>query len=274
MLRKCVICGAEFRCSPSDNKVTCSPACRSKRAALSATRVKTGTHWTDEQRARTRADTQRQAQIAKLQPIGTAAALAKPEGQRGIQNREAMLWILVDQSGNKHAVINLTDWCRQNQALFFPDAEASDKVANRISSGFRAVATSMRGHRAGRPAYTYKGWRLDRPPIEIDHRCAGTDTLRMLDLWLNGASINAIHTTLGIGSQKITKTLVSLGLLNTNEARLFRAGLTVDEIADRLGVSVRRVESRIPYSKGAYMRENPTQNALNIRRSRKKENDK
>ena len=30
--KKCVICGKEFPCSPSDKTVTCSPACRSERA--------------------------------------------------------------------------------------------------------------------------------------------------------------------------------------------------------------------------------------------------
>lgn len=271
MERKCVICGAVFRCSPSDNKVTCSPACRSKRAALSTARVKTGTHWTDEQRERIKGDRKRMEAMANLQPIGTAAALAKPEGQRGIHNREAMLWILVDPSGRKHAAINLIDWCRQNWALFFPAESGSDSVANRIRSGFSAIASSMRAGtgRSSRPVSSYKGWRLDRLPIEIDNRCAGVETVELLNLWLNGASINAIHTELGIGHQKIIKTLISVGLMHTDEARLFRAGLTPAEIADRLGVSVRRVEWRIPYSKGAYLRENPSENALNIRKSRK-----
>lgn len=207
-----------------------------------------------------------------MQAEGVAAALAKPDGQRGIHNREGMLWILIDPAGRKHAAINLREWCRTNRDAFFPDEEDNDRIADRIRSGFTAVAASMRGipSRAGHPVPSYKGWQLARLPLKIDGRCAGAETVKMLDMWLNGASINSICKALGTSAQKINKTLISVGLLDTDEARLFRTGLTVDEIASRLGVSTRHVEGHIPYSKGTYMRENPTANALRIRKSREK----
>lgn len=275
MERQCVICGALFKCSPSDNKVTCSPACRSKRAALSASRTKRGTKWTEEQRQRLSGSAERKAQLEGIRESAVAAALSKPEGQRGIHNRNSQLWILTDPTGRKHAVINLRDWARTHYRDFSPDAADPERAADNIRTGISAIASSMRDaeSRKGRPVSTYKGWQLDRLPKLIDNRCAGEETIKILDMWLNGASANSIYKAFGIGHQKIMKTLISVGLLNTDEARLFRAGLTVEEIADRLNVSVRRVEGRIPYSKGSYMRENPTKNALAIRQTRKKEHN-
>lgn len=276
MERKCVICGAVFHCYPSDNKVTCSPACRSKRAAQSAARTKKGTRWTDEQRERLKTDEKRREQMASIQAVGVAAALSKPEGQKGISNRAGLLWILIDPCGRKHAAINLMDWSRENYEIFFPQATDVDHAAETIHAGFMAIAASMRGvpSRLGQPVESYKEWRLDRLPIKIDNRCAEIKTVEMLDMWLNGASVNAIHNALGYNRQKITKTLISVGVMNTNEARLFRAGLTTKEIAERLGESTRLVEGRIPYSKGAYLRDNPTGNAINIRKTREKEKSK
>ena len=36
------------------------------------------------------------------------------EGQKGSQNREALVWRLIDPDGNTHKAVNLLDWARQN----------------------------------------------------------------------------------------------------------------------------------------------------------------
>ena len=68
--------------------------------------------------------------MEKLQPIGVKAAMNIPEGQKGPQNRESLVWILVDPAGVCHKAVNLLDWARKNS----------------------------------RPAMTYKGWTLSGLP--------------------------------------------------------------------------------------------------------------
>lgn len=107
--------------------------------------------------------------MAELQSIGVAAALALPEGQRGEQNRESKTWELIDPTGNHIIVRNLLDWSRRNYTLFEPADADPEKAATRISSGFKAIASSMRGVKSRqRHVSTYKGWSLAAPPIKED----------------------------------------------------------------------------------------------------------
>lgn len=165
MTRYCVICGAAFKTPPSTNKVTCSPACRSARAAQAGR--SSSRQWSPEAKTRRAKDPVVRAAMARLQSAGTAAALALPEGQRGEQNRESKQWELIDPSGNRIAVTNLLHWARNNYRLFEPDGADPEKAAMRISSGFRAIASSMRGVKSRqRPVATYKGWSLAALPTK------------------------------------------------------------------------------------------------------------
>lgn len=167
MIKHCIICGAAFKSPPSDKKVTCSPACRSIRAAQSARTVKRT--WNQEAKSRRATDSTMIEHMEHLQPIGVAAALALPEGQRGEQNRESKTWELIDPEGNHIIVKNLLDWSRKNYTLFEPVDTDPEKAAMRISSGFKAIASSMRGVKSRqRPASTYKGWSLATLPIKED----------------------------------------------------------------------------------------------------------
>ena len=85
MIRYCVICGKPFKAPPSDKKVTCSPACRSVRAANAARTSKRS--WSPEARQRRRDDPAVKAHMGEIQSAGAEAALSLPEGQRGPQNR-------------------------------------------------------------------------------------------------------------------------------------------------------------------------------------------
>lgn len=167
MIKHCIICGAAFQSPPSAKKVTCSPACRSIRAAQSARTVKRT--WSQEAKARRSVDPAVIERMEQLQSIGVAAALSLPEGQRGEQNRESKTWELIDPSGNHIVVKNLLDWSRRNYTLFEPDDADPEKAAMRISSGFKAISSSMRGVKSRqRPASTYKGWSLAALPIKED----------------------------------------------------------------------------------------------------------
>lgn len=169
--RTCVICGKQFQASPSDKEVCCSIACgveyRRQRGTLG------GAPWSLNAKLKRRADPQIQARMAEFAETGHAVAMSIPEGQRGPQNRESLLWILIDPQGGYHKAVNLTDWARKNRLLFFGPSVPEDVAAMRISKGFYAIASSMRGvpSRRGRPSMSYYKWRLaelPREPSETD----------------------------------------------------------------------------------------------------------
>lgn len=171
MTKQCMICGAAFKAAPSDKTVTCSAACRSIRAARAAR----GAHrtWDADAKSRRAQNPAVLAQMEKIQAVGVAAALSLPEGQRGEQNRESKRWELIDPTGQHIPVTNLLHWARNNYRLFEPDCPEPERAAMRIASGFKAVASSMRGVKSRtRPVTTYKGWSLaslpEKPEKETD----------------------------------------------------------------------------------------------------------
>lgn len=162
--KKCAICGKTFKIYPCEKeRQCCSRKCG---AALRARHGKAGgSAWSNEAKSRRAADKTVRSQMEKLQPIGVKAAMNIPEGQKGPQNRESLVWILVDPAGVCHKAVNLLDWARKNKGLFFPQDVLEEIAAMRISYGFRAIAATMRGGRKNsRPAMTYKGWTLAELP--------------------------------------------------------------------------------------------------------------
>lgn len=165
MEKKCVICGALFKASPSDKKVTCSPGCRSKRAALAARNSER--KWSEEKKKKRAEDQAIIEHMADMQSLGVQAAMGMPESQRGPQNRASMVWELITPEGRHIVVKNLLDWSRENCTLFEPPCDGVDAAAKRIANGFMAIASSMRGVRSrNRPVSSYKGWGLYRLPTK------------------------------------------------------------------------------------------------------------
>lgn len=160
MLKKCVICGAEFVAPPSAKKVTCSPSCRSERARR--THIGKSNVWSEE--ARERAKERDHQNLAN----GTAAAMLLPEGQRGEQNREAKIWTLKSPTGEIIEVVNLLNWARIHALDFEPYTTDIDATANRIRCGFAAIVSSLTGakSRKNREVGSYKGWQLVSLPRE------------------------------------------------------------------------------------------------------------
>lgn len=168
MEKKCLICGAMFKAPPSSKKVTCSHACRSKRASLAATN--SPRKWSAEAKLRRASDKDVLERIASIQQIGTAAALEIPDGQRGPQNRESKIWELIDPDDNHITITNLLDWARHNYILFEPPCDDVDAAASRVAKGFMAIASSMRRVKSRtRSVYHYKGWGLARLPEKGDN---------------------------------------------------------------------------------------------------------
>lgn len=164
MDKKCIICGAVFKAPPSSNKVTCSKSCQSKRAALAA---KKGHKWSEEAKKKRSEKLCADGSFESVRIKGTAAAMGLPEGQRGPQNRESKVWVLIAPDGRYVTVVNLLDWCRENYTLFEPPCDDVGRAAMRVSSGFKAIASSMRGVASRqRPVSTYKGWGLAKIPIK------------------------------------------------------------------------------------------------------------
>lgn len=169
--KTCVICGKPFDSYRADNRVTCSDTCRRLRAAKSS--HDKPRKWGEAAKRRRAEDPDIKARMDELQPRALQAALAKPEGQRGPQNRGSKIWVLVDPSGNQVPCTNLLDWARNNYRLFEPQTpeEERDIAAKRIASGFKKIAASMRGNPSCKGSvYHYKDWGLLSLPITPAHR--------------------------------------------------------------------------------------------------------
>lgn len=163
----CVICGKPFTVSPSSEKQQCC-----SRKCGTELRTRNGNReygWDNAAKERRKNDAEVSDRMRNLQPMAVEAALKLPGGQRGEQNREARIWTLVDPEGNYHRVVNLLDWARENKRLFFEESIPDDVAANRIASGFRAIASSMRGVESRkRPVCSYKKWKLAKLPEDKD----------------------------------------------------------------------------------------------------------
>lgn len=157
MIRKCIICGSEFQTSPSNNKITCSRECSAVRKSQSHTGK--SNKWSEEKRESARVAAAKTGNLRN----GTAAAMKLPEGQRGEENRNAMIWHLRDPEGNPVIVTNLLHWARLHAQDYF-GMDPTDRSGEVISSGFKNIKRSMEGklHRNGKPysVYSYKGWTL------------------------------------------------------------------------------------------------------------------
>ncbi len=84
-----------------------------------------------------------------------------------------------------------------------------------------------------------------------------------------------IHFNISMG--KCRKILITTGdyssPLSIQILKLLEQGLSEPEICEKLGKSKSTINSHIPYSKGAYLSDSPTQNAIRIRDCRKRKRD-
>lgn len=158
MIRHCVICGTAFNAPPSSKKITCSPTCSAKRKAESHTGVSNA--WSESAKLNQSRRLKSQGYSPNARN-GLAAAMARPDSQRGQQHRAAKVWLLIDPGGQRHRVVNLMDWARAHAHWFDVPANDADRerIARNIRSGFGQIVQSRLGHRKNN-IYTYKGWSL------------------------------------------------------------------------------------------------------------------
>lgn len=212
MVKKCVICGKEFKCSPSDKIVTCSPACRSERARR-ALIARGDTLRTPEILKKIKESPKKKAHCRKIQIIGKNAAMKLPGGQKGIQNRTSKLWILIDPSGSKHAAINLVQFIRDNAEAFGITSDDERSIHN-IQSGFRAVLRTVAGRNKSRPVYHCREWGLDCPSIDFPEKYSNYEAQEILNLWILGLDIEEISQKTQSEKAFVTDVLAAANFIN------------------------------------------------------------
>lgn len=87
-------------------------------------------------------------------------------------------------------------------------------------------------------------------------------------------SIKKVAALFRISEQKVRKVLIDAGEYESDMSvqvkDLYEKGFRVEDIAKELHVSKGTVSAYLPYTKGIYLGENPSVNALNIRKCRAK----
>ena len=97
---------------------------------------------------------------------------------------------------------------------------------------------------------------------------------KVMKLSEQGDSLKEIARTVGISEQKVRRLLITNDGWSSPRAdeirELAASGLTASEICDMLQLSRSTVFAYLPYTKGPHNSDNPTKNALAIRRFRER----
>lgn len=102
----------------------------------------------------------------------------------------------------------------------------------------------------------------------------------VIALHKRGESIRGIAIETGLGRIKVRKILITEGLHTSAKLEkvqsMYAQGMSIDDIAMQLHINPKRVNDYLPYTKGVYMDDDPSVNALRIRacRERKERKDK
>ena len=103
------------------------------------------------------------------------------------------------------------------------------------------------------------------------------DFEKIVSAYEKNPSIRGVAVALNISHTTVRKTLITRGILKykkTEEAvAALNRGETISAIAEEWGCSRNTVHSYLPYTKGAYKEEHPSQNGLRIRKHRGKKNN-
>lgn len=94
-------------------------------------------------------------------------------------------------------------------------------------------------------------------------------------LYMQGMSQRQIALRTEISMQKVRKILITLGRYSSPNSEiiqtLYARGLSKADIAKKLKITENAVSSYLPYERGQLPSENPSKNALAIRRCRSKQ---
>lgn len=150
MIRKCVICGKDFKCSPSDKTVTCSKEC-SRINKIQKHKGKRN-EWSENSRENLR----KLGQTENLRK-GTEAAKKSPNSGRFESNVNAIDWHLISPEGKHYYFHSLNFWLRRNCLELFGVDPDSREFLN-VRAGLSGAKRAMVGKNYG--CTTYKGWQV------------------------------------------------------------------------------------------------------------------
>ena len=90
-------------------------------------------------------------------------------------------------------------------------------------------------------------------------------------------SLKKVAKLYDVSEQKIRKILIDTNAYESDTANkvndMYKQGYGVQYIADKLKMSISTVSSYLPYTKGQYLADKPTENAIRIRQCRQKGTD-
>ena len=156
-VKKCVICGKEYFCSPSKRVSTCSKECHLKYMS----RIHKGSKRTAEARQKMAKARKNLENATEIQRNATEAAKKSPKSGRFITNRSAIDWHIVSPDGEHFCFHSLAFWLRENGERYFntkPDTKEFYNVVSGFSRAKRAALGKIPAEQ--RPVCTYKGWRV------------------------------------------------------------------------------------------------------------------
>lgn len=87
-------------------------------------------------------------------------------------------------------------------------------------------------------------------------------------------SLKKVARLYDVSEQKIRKILIDANAYESDIANkvndMYKQGYGVQYIADKLKMSISAVSNYLPYTKGQYLADEPTENAIRIRQCRQK----
>lgn len=90
-------------------------------------------------------------------------------------------------------------------------------------------------------------------------------------------SLKKVAKLYDVSEQKIRKILIDANAYESDTANkvndMYKQGYGAQYIADKLKMSISAVSSYLPYTKGQYLADEPTENAIRIRQCRQKGTD-
>lgn len=153
MIKKCVICGKEFKSTPSAKTITCSKQCLSiRRGQVSRCRK-----LSEKARANMSEASKEKGYTENLKS-GTPAAQKSPKSGRFDTNINAKDWIIISPNGEQYECHSLKNFIRKNPQLF--DIDGSDEEVNRIARGFYVIKRNTNLNHKGQ---SYYGWTVKIP---------------------------------------------------------------------------------------------------------------